>query len=162
MHKQQVEPEHLWLDQFAGKWSTEGEIFMKPGDPPQAYQAIETVRKVGDYWLVLNSRTPPGAEMQFEGVIQIGYDPKARQFVGTCVDNMSGHLWVYAGERDNSGNALVLRTEAPACDGSGKTMTLRETHTLVDENTRTFRAELLGEAGEWGTVISCTSRRQQP
>jgi len=45
-------PHHQWLKRLVGEWSVVSQASMGPGQPPMKSRGRETVRMVGDLWLV--------------------------------------------------------------------------------------------------------------
>lgn len=74
---------HEWLKKFVGKWEVESECVMGPDQPPMKGQGLETVRMLGDLWLVGESTfIMPGAG-EGHAILTLGYDPIRKKFVGT-------------------------------------------------------------------------------
>ena len=44
--------EHLWLQQFAGDWESEFELFFDPGNPPLQCKGTGSARSIGGFWIV--------------------------------------------------------------------------------------------------------------
>jgi hypothetical protein len=74
---------------------------------------------------------------------------------------MSGHLWTYEGEVDTTGEILTLDTEGPFPMAPGKRFKFREITRFVNAGHRVFTSSLLGEDGNWSTMLTVNSRRKK-
>src|SRR5687767_6487057 len=99
---------------MVGEWTWEGDMSMCPDQPPMQWSATETVRPIGDVWVVFerNMKVPEGGA-HVNG-LTLGYDPTKKRFVGTFVGSMMTNMWVYDGALDASGSKLVLDTVGPS------------------------------------------------
>jgi hypothetical protein len=108
----QTEPtqEHRWLEQLVGEWTYESEMPGAPGELPAKYGGRETVRSIGGLWVVGEAQGDmPGGDTATM-LITLGYDPTKRRYIGTFVGSMMPTFWIYEGQVDASGRALVLDT----------------------------------------------------
>ena len=81
MSCQPLEPqrEHRWLQQLVGEWTYEGECNMGPGKPPESFAGTESVRSVGDLWILGEGRgTTPGGEPAIS-FMTLGFDPQQQK-----------------------------------------------------------------------------------
>jgi hypothetical protein len=80
-----VEPqkEHRWLRQLVGEWTCEGEATMEPDKPPQKWQGSESVRALGDVWVLCEGHGEAPGEGAGTTLMSLGYDPPKGRFVGT-------------------------------------------------------------------------------
>src|SRR4051812_23201085 len=106
-----VEPtgEHRWLHRLPGRWASQGECSLGPGQPPMKHRGSEVVRSLGGLWTIGDgeSETPDGGPART--VMTLGYDPQAGHFVGTFIATMMTHLWCYKnGSLDEAGTVLTL------------------------------------------------------
>ena len=46
--------------------------------------------------------------------LTLGFDAVKQRFVGSLIDAMSNHLWLYEGETNDSGRTLTLDSEGPS------------------------------------------------
>jgi hypothetical protein len=44
--------EHQWLHKLLGEWTSEAEATMEPGKPPETFKGTESVRSLGDLWIL--------------------------------------------------------------------------------------------------------------
>src|SRR5262245_2273395 len=93
--------EHQWLQQLAGEWDCDVEMYMEPGKPPQKCKGTESIRSLGGFW-TLSEQKGEFMGMSFNGLLTLGYDPEKEKYVGTWVDNMTNYLWKYEGSLDAS------------------------------------------------------------
>lgn len=152
------EKEHAWLEKLAGEWTSTGEFTMEPGKPPVTSTGTESIRMLGGFWLVSDgSGEMLGQPMKF--VLTLGYNPEAKQYVGSWIDSMSSTRWTYAGYLSDDGKSLVLSSEGPCPMEAGKIVKVRETITLTDSDHKTFTSEVQGADGEWTLVMTVKSER---
>ncbi|MCC5828300.1 MAG: DUF1579 domain-containing protein [Phycisphaeraceae bacterium] len=154
--------EHQWLGRMAGEWSFESECFMGPDQPPFKSGGEESVRLLGELWVVGESTvsTPDGGTAG--NIIALGFDPARGRFVGTFITSCMAHLWVYDGELDLSGRILTLHAEGPSMDpaSEGKLVSYRDVVELVDERCRRLTSHVRGEDGKWFQFMTATYRRK--
>lgn len=152
--------EHRWLQQLVGEWSMEAEADMGPGQPPHRSSGSETVRALGDLWIVCEGTgdMPGGGTGHMR--MTLGYDPARAAFTGNWVGSMMTLMWVYRGQRDAERKVLTLDTEGPSFTGDGKTVRYQDVITLVDADTRTLHSQSLGEDGQWTRFMTATYKRQ--
>lgn len=154
----QPQEEHRWLQKLVGDWTYEGEAPMKPGEAPEKFSGTETVRKIGELWVVGEGRGPmPGGE-EATSVLALGYDPQKQSFIGTWFGSMMTQLWVYEGSLD--GRKLTLSTEGPSMQKEGELAKYREVIELLDADRRTFTSYVQSEDGSWQQMMTMTYRRQ--
>lgn len=141
--------EHHWLRKLIGEWTYEM-VVQEPGKPPVKFTGVETVRSVGDLWVVGQARggTPGGANE--ESVITLGYDPQRGHYVGTWIGSPMPNLWVYEGSRE--GNVLTLSSEGPSFDDSGGLSNYRDIIEFVSDDHRTLSAAFQGPGGQWQSM----------
>jgi hypothetical protein len=153
--------QHRWLQQLAGEWTMEVEADMGPDQPPSRSLGTESVRMLGDLWVVLEGQAdmPAGAGTGHMRMT-LGYDPQRQAFVGNWVGSMMTLMWIYEGQLDAAGKVLTLDTEGPSFAGDGRTVRYQDVITLVDANTRTLHSQTLGEDGQWRRFMTATYKRQ--
>ena len=147
--KAEITAEHAWLRRLVGEWSYE-----VPGPHGGTIRGTETVRMLGEAWLVLEGR----GEMQT--LMTIGFDPSQRCFVGTWIGSMMNHLWVYrGGALDAAQRLLSLPTEGPSFDEPGKMALYRDEIELVGDNERLLHGNSLGADGKWTRFMTARYER---
>lgn len=151
---------HRWLHQLVGDWAFES-------DAPTAGEkctGTESVRKVGDLWVVGESQMRmPGGGIG-TAILTLGYDPKKERFVGTWVGSMMANMWLYDGELDAAGRVLSLYAEGPSFDDKGNfsgaaTSRYRDAIELHPDGSRTFTGSVQGDGGAWKTFMTSRYRR---
>lgn len=146
---QTVEPqdEHRWLQQLVGNWTYESNC--SPDKPDEISKGSETIRSIGDLWIVGESKSEmPGgdpATMQ----ITLGFDPQKGRFVGTWLGSMMAMIWTYEGFLDDSRRILTLESEGPSFSGDGTTAKYRDIIEITSPTERLFYSKVLGADGRW-------------
>ena len=76
------ERQHLWLHKLIGEWTYEAEAVMEPGKPPAKSGGTESVRSLGEIWVLAEGRgeMPDGSPGTM--LMTLGYDPQKQRFVG--------------------------------------------------------------------------------
>jgi hypothetical protein len=162
MEKVVPQKEHQWLQKLVGEWTSEGEAVMEPGKPAERFKGTETVRALGDLWILGEAE----GDMPCEGgtarmLLTLGYDPQRGRFVGTWVGSMMTHLWVYEGTLDASQRVLTLETEGPSMAGPGKMAKYRDVIEVKSEDYRVLTSHQQGEDGTWKTFMTNHYRRKR-
>lgn len=152
--------QHRWLLQLVGEWTMEGEGDMGPDQPPFKSSGTETVRALGELWIVGEGAgdMPSGGAASMR--LTLGYDPERQAFVGNWVGSMMTHMWVYTGQLDAARRVLTLDSEGPSMNDDGTTARYQDVLTLVDANTRTLHSQTPGPDGQWRRFMTATYRRK--
>lgn len=155
------ENEHAWLMQLVGEWESESEMLTAPGQPPMKSRGTESTRAIGDLWIVseFKGEMPTGGSMT--ALLTLGFDPKKKKFVGTWVDSVMNHLWVYEGTLDATGKVLTLETEGPNMLDPGKTARYRDVIEIKSKDLRTLTSSARGDDGAWTTFVTAQVRRKK-
>jgi Protein of unknown function (DUF1579) len=132
------------------------EIFCDPALPPMRTTGKEHARMLGGFWLVTEA-VSESTEMPCSNIITLGYHPGKGKYIGSCVDTMMSHLWLYEGAAE--GNKLVLSTYGECPDKPGPVRQFREIMHLVDTNHKLYTSEILQDDGSWQTCLTIHSRR---
>jgi hypothetical protein len=151
--------EHAWLEQYTGEWTSEGKAFLAPGQPPIESKGTESVRRLGDSWVVSEVESA-FMDMPFSAAFTLGYDPAEKKFVGTWIDSVSSYLWHYEGTLDDDGKTLTLEKEGPCLRTPGRNAKYRDVIELESRNERTLTSEALVD-GTWETMVTIRSRRRE-
>ena len=153
------EPQHLWLKRFVGTWKMQAECMMGPDQPPMKSEGIETVRMLGDLWIIAEARaTMPGCG-EMSSILTLGYDPTRRKFVGTWIGSPMAHMFVYEGELNTATNTLPLNTTGPSFTDPTKTSQYQDTLELKSDNLRELWSQALGDDGKWLRFMTATYTR---
>ncbi len=169
MHSEPT-PQHQWLQQLVGEWTSEMEATMAPDQPPEKFTGIEIVRSIGGLW-TLGEGTgsmPGGGTMT--SFMTLGYDPAQQRFVGTFIASMMTHMWIYHGQLDSTGNKLVLDTEGPSFDNPEVASTngmnplklakYKDTIEFLSPDHRTLSSSTIGPDGQWRQFMTAHYRRK--
>jgi Protein of unknown function (DUF1579) len=157
--KADVSKEHLWLSKFAGDWTMEGECLMGPEQPPVKTTGVQTVRMLGNLWMIAEGEgeCPDGSTAR--SIITLGYDPNKKRFVGTFIASLMTHLWPYEGTLD--GNVLTLNSEGPSFSGDGMVMVkYQDIIETVNDDHWILKSRMPGEDGRWIEFMTAHYRRQ--
>jgi hypothetical protein len=146
----EITPQHAWLHRLVGEWQFEGESIAADGQPSMKTSGTETVRKLGDAWVLCEGCGPMGGGVALTQ-FTFGFDPAKGHFVGTFIGSMMTHLWIYhRGELDAAGRTLSLYADGPAFDGPpGAVASYRDSIELVGPDERLLVSHLKGPDGEW-------------
>jgi len=151
------EPEHKWLDQFAGEWECDIEMTMDPSKPATKSKGTESMARFGDFWMVFDVKAEMMG-MPFKGHGQIGYDPAKKKYCMTWIDTMGPNVIVSWGSVDATGKALVMEYDMD-CDG--KMTSMKDTSTIVDKDTRTMTSQMKTPDGKWFQHMSIKYKRKK-
>ena len=151
--------EHEWLHQLLGEWTYETETVTPPGAPPVKCTGSETVRSLGDLWIVAEGQGEMPGGGPATTIMTLGYDPDRKRYVGTFIASMMTHLWLYDGTRDAT-RGLVLDTEGPSMAGDGTMAKYQDVIEIGSPDRRVLTAYALGDDGRWKKFMTATYRRQ--
>ena len=159
--KAEPQPEHRWLQQLVGEWTSEGEANMGPGKPPEKFTSTETVRSLGGLWVLGESQgeMPGGGTATMQ--ITLGYDPLKKRFVGTWIGSMMTYLWVYEGSLDATRKILTLNAEGPSMGDEGKLVKYRDVIEIKSDDHRVLTSHMLGDDGAWRQFMVAHYRRSK-
>lgn len=152
----EAQHEHRWLQQLVGDWSFQGEAKMDPGKPADTFEGTESVRALGQLWIIAEGQGEMCGGSARTGMT-LGFNSQSRRFVGTFIASMMAHLWIYNGQLD--GNILTLDTEGP--DHTGKMVKFRDVIELQSADRRTLTSHTLGDDGEWRKFMEATYLRRK-
>jgi hypothetical protein len=165
--KVDVLKEHQWLQQLIGEWTYEGRAEMGPDQPAHEAKGEESVRGLGEVWVVGEARGEmPGDGGTGYSIVTLGYDAAKQKFVGTWVGSMMANMFVYEGTLDETGKVLTLDTEGPdmSCDpaemAAGKTARYQDVVEIESPDRRTLTSRMLGPDGEWREFMKLVYRRK--
>lgn len=150
--------EHEWLKQFLGEWESEAEGSMGPDEPPTKCKGTMSCRALGDLWIV-NSSRGEAMGVAVEAQQTLGYDPKKKKYVGTWVDSMFNHMWLYEGSLDAAGKTLTLNADGPDFADPDRTVKYRDVYEFQSPDRFKIRSEMQGPDGAWITFMQGDVRR---
>jgi hypothetical protein len=159
----QAEPqkEHQWLQKLVGEWTIEMEAQMGPDQPPTAHTGRESVRSLGDLWVIAEGQgdLPEGGAAYM--VMTLGYNPQTKRFVGTWIGSMMTHMWIYDGELDATGKVLTLNADGPSMTDEGKTSPYKDVFEFKSDDHRILTSHVLGDDGQWQQFMTAHYRRKK-
>lgn len=157
----QPQSEHKWLQRLVGEWTFEAECHMGPDQPPITSTGKETVRSLGGLWTIGEGTSEiPGGSGISESIMTLGYDPQARQFVGTFIASVMTHLWPYRGTLDATEKVLTLDSEGPSITGDGTMARYQDIIEFVSDDHRTLTSQVQGADGQWVRFMKAHYRRR--
>jgi hypothetical protein len=152
-------PQHEWLRQLEGDWVHETAVPPAPGQAADTLTGTESVRFLGNIWLVAEGRgqMPGGGEAWT--LMTLGYDPGKGRFVGSWHGSMMQHLWVYDGQLDDAERVLTLSSVGPDFETPGQTRRYQDVIEIQDADHRTLTGRMLDDEGEWQELMRVSYRR---
>jgi hypothetical protein len=119
-----------------GTWSSDMTMWDHEGAAPQKMTstAVNSMILGGRYQSSKHTGKMMG--MPFEGMSLMGYDNALKKFVSSWVDNWSTGILMMSGSWDATTKTLALTGSMPDPVRPGKECMMRETLTLVDDNTQ--------------------------
>jgi uncharacterized protein DUF1579 len=152
--------EHAWLEQLAGEWDSENQIFMEPGQAPMTAKGEETARMIGGFWMMSENK----GDMQgtpYSGILTVGYDAAKKKYVGTWIDSMQGYLWKYKGSVDDAGKTLTLETKGPCPKKGGAISNFKEVLEVKDKDHKVFTSYMEEDDGSWTKLVQIDYHRKK-
>lgn len=150
--------EHKWLEQFVGDWETTAKSEESPDVPSMTCEGTIKSQMLGGFWVV-NRTTNKVQGMEIEAVQSIGYDPKKKKYIGTYVDSVMSHMWIYEGTVDKTGKILTLEAEGPNMMEPGKTAMYRDIYEFKSKDEIIATAQYQDPSGNWVTMMKGTAKR---
>ncbi|MBK9385973.1 MAG: DUF1579 domain-containing protein [Planctomycetes bacterium] len=153
-------PEHKWLRQLVGEWEVASECWTGPSTPPMKFESVEKARAIGELWVLAESNGKV-AGIPFTSLLTLGYDPAKKCYVGSWVDTMQTHHWVFRGALDEAQKLLTLETEGPYFEDTTKTVPFRNSFELVSPDHKIFRSSVKQPDGTWLNFLTAHYRRKR-
>jgi hypothetical protein len=139
-----------WLLKLIGNWTYEFRTADNSDHPGITAKGTETVRPVGDVWVLLESEGTFSDASRSHSVTALGFEPAIDRFTGSVVSTTVPTLFVYDGHLSDDGLSLILETEGPAMTEGREIDRYRDIIQFTDDNTRTTSAQVLVENNcEW-------------
>ena len=160
----QPEPQeqHRWLQKLVGEWTYENECVVEPGKPPEKFVGTDSVRTLGDLWVLCEGKVNMPGGGGGHTLMTLGYDPNRKCFVGTFVASIMTYLWIYdGGQLDSTGKVLTLNAEGPSFTDEGKMVKYQDIIEFVSDDHRTLSSQTLGEDGKWQRFMTAHYRRKK-
>ena len=152
--------EHEILKNLVGEWETAAESIAAPGQPAMKCTGKIIARMLGGFWVIAEAEADMMG-MKYKAVQTIGYDPKAKKYVGTWVDSMMNHMWKYEGSVDETGKILTLEAEGPNFVAGEGTAKYRDVYEFKSKDEMVTTSLMQGEDGKWTTFMSGTAKRKK-
>lgn len=105
--------EHRIVMQDAGKWTIQGKMLLPEGF--QEFKGEETVVAIGEFWTVSHYSSDVFGGLK--GSSTFGFDPIAKQFVGTWVDSFQPTTTHMKGSYDKEAKTMTYATAGIGMDG---------------------------------------------
>ncbi|WP_206028732.1 DUF1579 domain-containing protein [Thalassoroseus pseudoceratinae] len=153
--------EHQWLKKFVGEWSMTSKATMGPDQQPIECSGTMQARMIGEFWVV-NEMKSTSQGMTGKGLQTIGYDPDKKKYVGTWVDSMTNHIWIYEGTVDETGKKITLEAVGPNIFADGKLNKFRDSYEFQSPDVMIVTSSMLNDDGKWVPFMTGTSRRKKP
>ncbi|MDZ4658566.1 MAG: DUF1579 domain-containing protein [Bythopirellula sp.] len=142
--------EHKFLEKFVGEWDSKMEASGMPGQPAMECQGVHKAKMMGPFWIVSAGNSKMMGQ-PMESIMQLGFDPKKKKYVGTWSDSISDHMWQYEGTLE--GNTLTLNTEGPNMMSPGKMAKYRDVIEFKSPDHYTLSSTMQGDDGGWKTFM---------
>lgn len=152
--------EHEWLKQFLGEWESEMEMMMGPGQPPMKAKGTASVKAIGNLWVVAENKCETGPMGPMTAILTLGYSDEKKKYVGTWVDSIMNHLWVFDGTVDATGKALTIETEGPNPMMPGTTSKYKDVYEFKSKDHWVLTSSALGDDGKWFTFGTTNYKRK--
>jgi Protein of unknown function (DUF1579) len=159
MMNAQPQKEHRWLLRLVGDWTYESDLIMEPGKDPMKCTGTESVRSLGDLWILGEGTIEMPGGGPATTLLTLGYNPETKRFVGTWVGSMMTHMWVYDGELDSTEKILTLSAEGPDFETPGKTAKYKDVVDFKNDDERVLSSHVLGPDGQWTQFMTANYRR---
>jgi hypothetical protein len=155
-----AQKEHQWLQKLVGEWTYETEAMMGPDQPSIRSTGTETVRSLGELWVLAEGQGEmPGCGLATT-LMTLGYDSQKQRYVGTWIGSMMTHLWQYNGELEGE-TVLTLNSEGPAMTGEDKMAKYKDVIEFKSNDHRILTSHALGDDGQWHQFMTAHYRRNQ-
>ena len=105
--------EHQVLMRDVGEWTIQGKVMLPDGF--QEFKGEEKVVAIGGFWTV--SQYSSDALGGLKGSATMGYDPKAKKYIGTWVDSFQPSATQMKGTYDKESKTMTYMTTGIGMDG---------------------------------------------
>ena len=137
--------EHEDFKKSVGDWTVNAKFQMAPGAPPMETTAEAKTTLILNGFFMRQDYKGNMMGRPFEGVLHIGYDTIAKEFVSVWIDSMSPYLFLSRGKINEAG-VLVLKGKEPD-PMTGKIKDNEMTLEWTDADTYVFTFYSFGEDG---------------
>jgi hypothetical protein len=142
---------HKMIASSDGTWNEEVTMWMTPGAPPSKSTATAENKMILGGRYQQSTTTGSFNGMPFEGQNLLAYDNAKKVFLSTWIDNMGTGMMEMQGTWDNASKTINF-TGTAVDPMTGKDMNIRETFTLVDNNTQMMDMYATQDGKEYKTM----------
>jgi hypothetical protein len=142
---------HKMIASSDGTWNEEITMWMTPGAPPSKSTATAENKMILGGRYQQSTTTGSFNGMPFEGQNLLAYDNAKKVFLSTWIDNMGTGMMEMQGTWDNASKTINF-TGTAVDPMTGKDMNIRETFTLVDNNTQMMDMYATQDGKEYKTM----------
>lgn len=157
----QPQAEHQWLQKLVGEWTYETEVIMGPDQPSITSSGTETVRSLGELWVLAEGQGEMPGCGPVTTLVTLGYDPQKQRYVGTWLGSMMTYLWLYEGELDAGGTVLTLNSDGPSMTGDETMGKYKDVIECKSDDHRVLTSHMLGDDGQWQHFMTAHYRRKR-
>lgn len=143
---------HEWLHQFEGEWTATMTGGMQEGSM--------SCKMLGGFWLINNFSADMGGGQMMNAIQTIGYDEEKKKYVGSWVDSVMNHMWVYEGTVDESGKKIMLEADGPNMLGGEGTMRYRDSYEFKSPDHIVQTSEYK-DGEKWETLMTGDIKRKK-
>ncbi|NCI47370.1 DUF1579 domain-containing protein [Sediminibacterium soli] len=126
---------HKMMASWSGNWQGEMTVWNYEGAAPQMVKTAASNSMAMDGRYQVSRHTGNMMGMPFEGMSIMGYDNALKKFTSSWIDNMGTGIMNTTGDWDAASKTLTSTGSMPDVCRPGKTCSVREVYTVVDDNT---------------------------
>jgi Protein of unknown function (DUF1579) len=142
---------HAMIAKSNGTWTEDVTLWMAPGAPPQKSTSTVVNKMILGGRYQESHHTGSMMGMPFEGISTLGYDNAKKTFQSSWVDNMGTGVMYMEGPWDSTTHTINLKGKVTE-PGSGKSVDVRETFTLTDENNQKMEMFAMDKGKEYKSM----------
>ena len=159
MMDEKATEQHRWLQRLVGEWTSEAECVMGPDQPTMTMRGRESIRPLGEFWVIGTGQGEMPGGGTGHTVITLGYDVARGRFTGNFVGSMMTMMWLYDGELDAGGTVLTLDSEGPDMGTPGRSAHYQDIIEVPSADQRIMRSRMKDAEGNWQSVMTARYRR---
>ncbi|MEO5682606.1 MAG: DUF1579 domain-containing protein [Chitinophagaceae bacterium] len=150
---------HKMLSKADGEWTYEATMWMERGAPAEKSTGTAVNKMIlgGRYQESKYAGNMMG--MPFEGYSLTGYDNARKVFQSSWVDNMGTGVMQLEGKL-NAATKTIISTGKMTDASTGKEIKVRETFTMIDDNTQKLEMYDTREGGKEFKTMEITFKRK--
>jgi Protein of unknown function (DUF1579) len=143
---------HKWLHQLEGEWTATMSAGLQEGSM--------SCKMLGGFWLINNFSADMGGGQMMNAIQTIGYDEAKKKYVGSWVDSMMNHFWIYEGTVDETGKKIMLEADGPNLLGGEGTMRYRDSYEIKSPD-QILQTSEYHDGEKWVTFMTIDIRRKK-